>query len=218
MDGDQDDALSTDSRVSSITDLRRHSSTDSRVSSIQKLQSDALVRKLETDQKKNRASGTHIAADPLHSGVLRVSFSDGCAVKRYLELRMPQERVAAWTESLQKLLTRSPLFGLPAHWRWAMACMRATSSRGKTGVVLHSELRRLLRCANARLKTSTLNDALLKREQNAEMLGLSMRKLPEQTESRTLYNDTLSLPQITMLLLDLSTSVPEIQDLFERNA
>ena len=224
-DHDEEDAISQ-GRHSSGQSLGRHSSTDSRASvarlSAAKLQlskhSDELVRKLEADQINTQVAESHMHTEPLHPGTLRLSFSDACGVRRDLELRMPTERVAAWTTSLQTLLKESPRFGLPAHWRWAMACMRATSSRGKTGVVLQSEMRRLLRCANARVKTSTLNDALLKREENAEMLGLSKWQTTVPKDSRSMHNDTLSVPQVTMLLMHLCTSVPEIQGLFERNA
>eukprot|EP00966_Prymnesium_polylepis_P114618 2648703-Prymnesium_polylepis.1 len=52
--------------------------------------------------------------------------------------------------------------GTAAHWRWGLSCMAATSRKGATGRLRRSEVRSLLKQANASsvLKQDSIDDAL----------------------------------------------------------
>eukprot|EP00966_Prymnesium_polylepis_P112344 2598681-Prymnesium_polylepis.1 len=53
-----------------------------------------------------------------------------------------------WIAGLNMLLLMIPRSASPAHWRWTLSCIKATSTRGATGFLPRSNLRALLRVAN----------------------------------------------------------------------
>ena len=81
---------------------------------------------------------------------------------RVLDLRMPGDKASKWYDSLMKLLGSVPRLASPPHWHWVRYCMAATSERGASGFLRHSELRSVLRHANAsaNLQLETLEATL----------------------------------------------------------
>jgi len=75
---------------------------------------------------------------------------------------MPHADAGSWAMGLQELLNTVPRAAPPAYWRWVLCCMAETSERGHTGVLRQTELRALLRRANASsgLSTHEIHEAL----------------------------------------------------------
>jgi len=87
-----------------------------------------------------------------------IKFSTPGGLARLLVLSMPGDKAAAWCRGLRKLLSMVPRLASPAHSRWALSCMAATSARGRTGFLRRSELLGLLRCANQHLSGGEINE------------------------------------------------------------
>jgi hypothetical protein len=121
-----------------------------------------------------------------------------------------------WIAGLRELMNIVPNIASPAHWRWAQSCLAAMAKRGAAGVLRKSELRSLLRRANAStsLSTKSLGERLDTFAQIEKRLGL-----PEWVEaaqgSGTRRHELLGVRQVTGLLLQLSTSSHEITELFD---
>jgi hypothetical protein len=151
---------------------------------------------------------------------ITITYNDSTDMARMMTLRpLPQgpqhlSLAAAWVEVLEEVLKTIPRFGRAANWRWAVSCIAATSTRGKSGILLRSELRILLRCANASAQLSNADvDACIEatRENSPQWL-LSAPPDPHRSNSR------LNAQQITMMLLQLCTSTPVLIELFSRYA
>jgi len=124
----------------------------------------------------------------------------------------------AWAAGLRALLKTVLRIATPAHWRWSLSCMAATNRRGTTGVLRRSDLRALLRRANANpvlgLDTAALEGAVATFEEN-EVAGRSFGpKLSSAVGSQG--QGLLNVQQITGLLLQLSTESKMISGLFSR--
>eukprot|EP00966_Prymnesium_polylepis_P102824 2382123-Prymnesium_polylepis.1 len=87
---------------------------------------------------------------------VHVRYNDSGGISRVLELRMPVNKSNPWAEGLRALGKIIPRVASSAHWRWVVCCMAATSDRGATGFLRLSELRSLLRCANASTSFSSV--------------------------------------------------------------
>ena len=151
--------------------------------------------------------------------LLNVSYSDRGGVSRVLELRMLEARATAWAHGLQRLLNLVPNTASPAHWRWSLSCMAATSERGATGYLRSSELRALLVRANAssRMTTHELEAALQhvgEREDEAE--------LPQWLHGAATVDshrhNLLAAQKIAGLLFQLSTASHHITQQFDEYA
>ena len=142
-----------------------------------------------------------------------ISYSGRTGLQQVLELQMRRSVAHAWHLGLMDLMKLVPASAKPAHWRWALACMAATSERGATGFLPRSWLRSLLRRANAsaRLSVTSLAEALKGCEQR---LDLPDWRLPTGGEE----SKVLNAQQVTGLLLGLSTSSLTITEIFNHYA
>eukprot|EP00966_Prymnesium_polylepis_P079952 1852595-Prymnesium_polylepis.1 len=115
-----------------------------------------------------------------------------------------------WVEGLEALLQTVPRYASPAHARWAVSCMAATSRGGAHGFLRRSEFRRLLKCANAsaRLGIDKLDEAV----EFVRGLVYSMNTASTATGQK------LGTCQVTWVLLRLSTASPTIVELFSKYA
>jgi len=170
---------------------------------------------------------TAIKAGREHAADTRIhlTYNDAGGVVRVLELRMSAHNAARWDESLKSLLSTYTRVATPAHWRWALSCMAATSARGATGFLRHSELRSLLRYANASadLSRKELEEAIEEIESHSEP-RLERKDLPRFLRSShgsvnpSHHHKQLTARQVTALLLRLSTSSAAITEVFHRYA
>eukprot|EP00966_Prymnesium_polylepis_P273258 6312553-Prymnesium_polylepis.1 len=147
------------------------------------------------------------------SSVAMIMFSDRGGVLRVLELSFSDAKGTAWSEGLQILLDTIPRQGVPAHWRWALSCMAATSSRGATGFLRQGELGTLLTCANSIGVSAAALEACL-RSANAQQ-----QEAPPWLRAGADENQRLRLlgPQsIVGVLLQLCTSSQHISELYRR--
>ena len=151
------------------------------------------------------------------SAGVNIAFSDRGGVSRLLELRVHEGRATTWRDALRALIETIPHHGAPAHWRWSVACMAATSERGAAGTLRKSELRPLLRCANASssLSNSRLEEALESVEESEQALPRWLTT--SQTAGDEIKARLLNARQVGELLLRLSTSSAAISQLFERH-
>ena len=146
-----------------------------------------------------------------------VMYSDRGGIQRALRMRMPHEHADAWVTGLRTLLKMFPPVATPAHTRWSMSCMAATSKRGATGFIRRTELRSLLVRANAsaRLTVTELDRALTAaQEEQAELPQWLSTPLIAGNGRRHMLN----MHQITGLLVRLNTSSSAIQALFKKYA
>jgi hypothetical protein len=129
-----------------------------------------------------------------------------------------------------------PSAALPAHCRWTLSCMAATSERGATGFLRRSELRSLLLRANAGsdVPSTEIDAALRSVEEDRERLAApewltrgssrydSERASGGREQSRRSDGEDgprrLNAWQVMGLLLRLSLSSQEITSVFNRIA
>ena len=158
-----------------------------------------------------------------HGPGLHITYRDRGGVMRVLDLRMPGDKASKWYDSLMKLLGSVPRLASPPHWHWVRSCMAATSERGASGFLRHSELRSVLRHANAsaNLQLETLEATLRAVEESEQALALP-KYLRTQHEGhfgigQWAHSEVLlNARQVTGLLLRLCTASPQITALFDR--
>eukprot|EP00966_Prymnesium_polylepis_P287024 6629830-Prymnesium_polylepis.1 len=148
--------------------------------------------------------------------IVRVIYSGRGGISREIKLYMPAEKARLWTNALETLLGMIPPSVPPAHGRWVQSCMAATSRRGAIGILYRTELRSLLRRANASVSITNISieEALLSVEQNE----LQMELPTWLTVACTKHGHTeltLDLRQMTGLLLRLATSSKDIAERFK---
>jgi len=141
------------------------------------------------------------------SAVLKICYSDKGGVARALELRMPEQKACEWGSALERILQTMPRVASPAHWRWALTCMAATSELGATGFIRRSDIQMLLKRANS--GSTTIQNALNIVEDCKHQLDTSMWKLDHTT-------NTLGCWEVVQLLLRLSNLSSAIRELFTR--
>ena len=182
-------SYSTHSQGASGRQLRAHSGRD-------------LIR---------RMSGTPADWSQQSKAFVRITYSGKCGVLLALEMAMPAEKLAAWSEGLNALLDVIPRRLPTATWRWAVSCMKATSERGATGFLDRTELQQLLVCAHA---SAQINQGTI-----AETLKLvdecATRELPPWLAG---HGRRLGILRVSELLHRLSTSSPRIAELFAKYA
>ena len=151
---------------------------------------------------------------------VRIVFSDRCGVSRALELRLHQSRAAIWADGLQELLRILPNVAPPAHSRWALSCMAATSERGATGFLRDSEVGGLSRRANASARFSAQRSGIMDALDGAlKAIEAHERRLELPAWLRVAARNArphklLDARQITSLLLRLCTASQDIIELF----
>ena len=140
---------------------------------------------------------------------------------------MSAQRAAQWVAGLVAVLKMIPRSTSPAQCRWVLSCMAATSERGTTGSLHRSDLRSLLRRANA---TAGLGATALEQAVQSAIESELNLKLPWGLEvgRRTsglkvgrranVAHSLLGVRQVVELLLRLCTSTPQITQLFGRYA
>lgn len=148
---------------------------------------------------------------------VKITFQDKGGVSRVLQLRMPHAEAKTWVEGLRALEKFIRSSCSPSFWRWAHSCMAATSERGARGFLHQSEVRSLLRCANADslLTDHWLNNALDDIVNHANSLPPWLRL---RSQSNVNKLKLLNAPMITQLLLRLSTDSHAIAELFNTYA
>jgi hypothetical protein len=152
---------------------------------------------------------------------LQVSYSSPGGVTRVLELKFEGTvqgcgSVQRWMNGFEAILKSLPRIGSPAHWRWAMSCMAATSRRGQTGVLRESELRIVLRCANALGSDEALEQARRSYDEDKERLGFPqwLDFAPAGDGKHRL----VGAQEITGVLLPLCTITAEIVKIFNMHS
>jgi hypothetical protein len=151
-------------------------------------------------------------------GVL-VTYSDCADVSRMLELRMPQHKANLWVDGLRALLQLLPGFASPAHVRWVVTCMAATSTSGKCGYIRRAELRRLMGRANTSssiASVAAIEEALRvgqRLEQQLELPAWLKSSAEAANSSRHLW-----ARQVTRLLVHMSTESQVATELFHCHA
>ena len=143
-----------------------------------------------------------------------ITFSDRCGISRRLQLRMAGDKATAWTDGFTVLHQIIPRIASPAHWRWVIQCMAATSKQGATGTLSRAELPSLLTRVNASPRVSSNALAVLEIIIDQERMELPQwrRAVPPGGPKR---QDLLSAPQVAGTLLTFCTSSPKIRKLFE---
>jgi len=143
---------------------------------------------------------------------VQVIFSTDGGRQSVLEVRSSEAKATAWATGLRALCRMLPPIASPAHYRWALSCMSATGNRGQGALLPRSEIRSLLRCANASI---TLHTAELER-------ALQLVRDSEQQQhlwSRCkVAGRAFNARQVTHLLMRLTTSSGDISELFNRFA
>ena len=150
-----------------------------------------------------------------------ITFSSDGGVMRDLRLIMPESDAVRWVVGVQTLRDAIPRLGSPAHGRWVLSCMSATSRRGATGSLREVDIRSLLNRANAsaRLSSTSALEAAVR-----HVTGECWRStLPSWLQAGEFnpsghHDNVLSLPQLTSVLLQLCTSSACITRLFDRYA
>eukprot|EP00966_Prymnesium_polylepis_P318941 7366565-Prymnesium_polylepis.1 len=173
------------------------------------------VRTTASIVKGHKTSCTGDAQQPSDStSWLIIPFEDRKSIVRNLELHMPNETAVVWKEGLRELLSAFPRLASPAHWRWGLSCLAATSRRGRTGLLRPSELRSLARYANAssRINGASLTQILSSVEQNEQL------ELPPWLQSAESEPELLHARQMTQMLLVLCTQTPQLTALFQKYA
>ena len=136
---------------------------------------------------------------------------------------MPAVKANHWVATLNALLSMTPRFVLPAHFRWAMSCMAATSERGAKGLLRRAELGCLLKCANAsaQLGPEAVKAGIVAAAESKEELEMPpwLRSFPTDDDGRQiLFNTRLNTRQVAGLLLQLASSSPLIAKMFKQYA
>jgi len=154
-----------------------------------------------------------------------ITFNDRGGISRVLELRMPADKAPAWVDGVRALLQAIPPSVSPGHWRWALACMAATSDRGATGFLRRSELRSVLVRANAsaRLSVAEVEEPLRLAKKEEQELPNWLVVPPEgsfrQGRSRnTKASELLNVHQVAGMLQRLSTTTKALTALFNKYA
>jgi hypothetical protein len=144
-----------------------------------------------------------------------ITYSAAKGVRQLLELRMQRHRASKWKDGINEILKQMPRLASPAHWRWSLSCMAATSRLGATGFLRQNELRSLLRRANAtaRLRTDDIEMAIKATDMDEKQLALPvwLRAMPVGGGHRHVCLDTR---RTTGLLLRLAASSRTATSLF----
>eukprot|EP00966_Prymnesium_polylepis_P086313 1998132-Prymnesium_polylepis.2 len=113
-----------------------------------------------------------------------------------------------------------PAIASPAHYRWALSCMAATSERGATGFLLKSELLALVVRANGsiRLGLDALDETIRSFEEREQLLELPKWLKPSPAKEQDHIKRMFGTRLVTGLLLKLCTSSDEIARLFDVNS
>ena len=209
-------------RVDSIPGLRRSASRPAAVDATPEVS----PRNVESTRSSNLSSYRRSAlsrsltmrlsipeSHRLFSGV-RIRYTDRKAIPRVLELRMARHKAAASAEGFQALLKSDPNIASPAHWRWVLSCMMATSQRGAAGYLRATELRSLLVRANASPHISTT--ALKEMVDESEQRELVQWLLPRPAGAN--HQPVLNVRHVAHLLLRLGSLTHETTMLFNRYA
>jgi len=147
---------------------------------------------------------------------LHIRYNDSGGLSRTLELRMPEESCKRFNTSLRQVLNSTRRIATPAHWRWGLACMQATNTRGASGVLRRSEIRALLRRANAspNLTAQVVEEALTEELQRSGREYLTKSERSDLDVSRTGTSSLYGAAELVALLVRLASVTKEIQDLF----
>ena len=157
-----------------------------------------------------------------HPG-LHVTYDSTGGKPQVLDLRMPDDEASKWAGGIRTILQMIPRIATPAHSRWALLCMAATSARGATGQLRCSELPFLLRRANlslsSRWRAPVLMDAFTRVEEREQQLQLpwlsGAQSSPPPVSLSTDHKQRLGARRVTQLLLELCTSSQAITRLFD---
>eukprot|EP00966_Prymnesium_polylepis_P121090 2798640-Prymnesium_polylepis.1 len=197
------------------------------------------AKRVKADQ--NDRESANVATDDRSSRrqTVRITFSSCDGMPRLLELKMPTLAAARWANGLQVLRRMVSSAASPAHWRWALSCMAATSAQGAEGFLHPKLLRSLLVRANAAASLSSrlIEKALQSVEVQRRLLPSWLTTSPEPASSRELSSresgmstpsarkrlrnrrHRLNAQEICDLLLHLCTSSSnEMASLFNRYA
>jgi len=149
-----------------------------------------------------------------------VRFSDHGGCTSVLELKMPGEMGFKWITGLRMLMKQLPRTGQPCHWRWSLSCMAATSRRGATGYLNRSEIRSLLRRANANanLAAEVIEMGIQYAEKNDKRTGIPQWLMATTAGHRGHQQMLLNARKITGMLLTLSTASQAINNLFSSHS
>jgi len=152
-----------------------------------------------------------------------IRFSGRGGLSQVLELSLPVHGAKPWLDGFRALLQLIPASASPAHWRWAVSCMAATSLRGATGFLYRANVGLLFEHANVSTNLSEATmmaahacfihaDKLPRRQREGEMGWRSAT--PVGTKGHKLLNAR----QVLELLLQLCTFSPDIARLFDEFA
>ena len=138
---------------------------------------------------------------------------------RVLRVELPKRKAHAWADGLMALkgMVAQPVS--PAHSRWALACMAATSNWGASGYLRRADLWSLMVRANARFQLSKdqLAEAFVAVEASEQQLQTPpWLRLPPTSDGRPPHQ--LNARHITLLLLELMASSTTISELFDAGA
>jgi hypothetical protein len=168
----------------------------------------------DQDLRGDSATGQYRSA-------LHITCCSLSGVPQVIKLRLRAGRESTnWIEGLQTLLRMVPHYASPIHWRWTLSCMAASIERGAkgaTGFLHRTELKSLLRRANASTRTSTFAiDAVLKAVDESEArLQLPPWLKADPAAHGHQHEAILNARQVTGLLLRLCTASQVISDLFD---
>ena len=153
---------------------------------------------------------------------VQITFDDTGGVSRALLVRMPMPKGAEWVRGLQALLKLIPRLASPAHWRWSRSCLAATGGLGAVGFLRRSDIRSLLRRANAspHASAAALESTLEAVVDEALLLDDDEQRqmLPWLRAAQTSGQRLLDTPRVAEFLFRLSTSSRQLEELFNSHA
>ena len=167
----------------------------------------------------SRGSSVGQRSSTSHGARLCIAYSDDGDIRRVLSLRMSVQKANQWLHGLKSLLRSIPRVASPAHSRWALSCMAATSKRGATGVLRRKEFRFMLKRANAsqaKFSADTLQEALAAFDKGQEHLPFP--ECLKEANRNARERHVLAVQDVTGLLVHFSTSSRTISELFGRHA
>ncbi|KAL1507405.1 hypothetical protein AB1Y20_008247 [Prymnesium parvum] len=147
---------------------------------------------------------------------VHVAYTDRGGIPRVLTLCMRTWNAARWSEGLTVLLRMLPCHVPVAHWHWTMCCMAATCAQGAAGSLRLSDVRALLRHANAsgRLSAAAV-EAVINSARASEKQQLAEWMVPASQHDR--HRPMLHLRQVAELLLRLRVT-SALAEIFEDSA
>jgi len=148
---------------------------------------------------------------------VQIMYSGDGGVIRVLELKMSDQRAAQWVKGLHAVITMVPNCATLAHWRWAQSCVAACSKRGASGLLHRSELRALLRRANASPMVTDVDINAALDSVHSEEAHLEVHRWLQDTDDAACrHGSSLNLRQVMGVLLRLSSSSRHLSELFNR--